>query len=109
MEKRNKKAQTSHNKGVMHEAEELKQKGWNVLADIKGYKKPWLINNRRPDVIAKKRGHTRIVEIETDVNDDYDQHDAFRNYANVRHNTIFYGWIVNREGIRKAKFNQLKG
>jgi len=103
--RRDAKAQEAHDKGVLAEALELRRAGWNVLADLSGWSRPPLIAGKhRPDVYATKRGHTRIVEIETDEWDDHDQHSTFRHHAGQKENTIFYGWIVNAAGRRVKKF-----
>ncbi len=102
------KDKSKHDLGIKHEAEELEKDGWNVLADhISEYKKkrPPNIANHRPDIYATKSGHTRIVEIETDEDDDHDQHTAFRRHAGQMKNTIFYGWIVDSIGRRVEKFD----
>jgi len=58
-----------------------------------------------PGVVATRDGQTRIVEIETNRDDDHPQHKAFRKYANRHGNdTSFYGRIVNLAGDRVEKF-----
>ena len=101
---RSRRAQEAHDKGVRAEALELHRDGWNVRADLSGWSKPPLIGRHRPDVYATKRGHTRIVEIETNEQDDHDQHSTFRRHAGQKENTIFYGWIVDAAGRRIKRF-----
>lgn len=106
MARRSTQKQSAHNLGVKHEADELAISGWKVYADhIPGYKRPPQINGRIPDVYAIKNGRIRIVEIETNENDDHDQHTAFRRHAGQKDNVRFYGWIVNASGRRIIRFN----
>lgn len=107
MAHRSQEEQKAHNKGVLAEARELDRKGWDVKADHvsrHGYGTPPPINGYRPDVYATKRGGTGIVEIETDPDDDHDQHTAFRRSAGQT-GANFYGWIVDRGGNRRTRFD----
>jgi len=63
--KRSKKNQTCHNESVSRRAAGLNANGWNVQADIRGYKQPKILNGSRPDIDATKRGKRRIIEVET--------------------------------------------
>jgi hypothetical protein len=99
--RRDAKAQEAHDKGVHAEALELRRDGWNVLADLPGWTRPPLIAGRRPDIYATKRGHTRIVEIETDEQNDHDQRSTFRRHAGQKgQNTTFIVKVVNSTGRR---------
>lgn len=104
MARRRRVAQTAHDKGVRAEAKELEKKGWTVRADVSGWPTPRTVNGRRPDVIATKRGSGRIVEIETDADDDHNQHTAFRRHVGQKDNWVFYGWIVDAAGRRRRRF-----
>ncbi|MFB6273426.1 MAG: hypothetical protein ABEL51_11085 [Salinibacter sp.] len=107
MANRNRQDQQAHNRGVRHEADELAGDDWNVRADHQPdnqYDEPPTVNGRVPDVYATKAGHTRIIEIETDPNDDHDQHTAFRRHAGQHENRVFYGWIVDATGRRIQRF-----
>lgn len=98
--------QEAHDKGVLAAARELDREGWSVQADpIPDHKwdRPPVIAGHRPDVYAKKRGGTRIVEFETDPEDDHDQHKAFRRSAGQTA-ANFYGRIVDSAGRRQNTF-----
>jgi hypothetical protein len=62
---RNKNSQSKHDNEVRKTALSYKNRGYDVAADILGYKKPPSVGGYRPDVTAKKNGHTTNVEIET--------------------------------------------
>jgi hypothetical protein len=96
MAHRSRQEQEAHDKGVLAEARHLEREGWSVQADHlpdHEWNRPPTIAGHRPDVYATKRGGTRIVEIETDPDDDHDQHEAFRRSA-AQTGANFYGWIV---------------
>lgn len=103
MAKRDPRSRLAHSRGILQEAQELQNGGWIVRADhIGGYLPAYSIDGFVPDIIATKSGWTRIVEIETDENEDELQHAAFQNYA--KHNTRarFYGWVVDDSGNRQS-------
>ena len=93
MAKRSRGAQTKHNQTVRRRARALEGDGWNVRADVPGYERPEPIGGAGhvPDIVAKKRGHTRIEEVETpeSLDSDRDQHAAFRRSAAHRPRTSF--------------------
>lgn len=65
-----------------------------MWADVRGYPTPTSIGNRRPripDVVARKRGATRIFEVETEetVDADRKQHETFRRSAAQQNRTRF--------------------
>ena len=66
-EQRTSKEQTTHHRKVRELSRELKKKGYDVKADIRGYARPRPIgkDRYRPDIVAKKSGATRIIEVET--------------------------------------------
>jgi hypothetical protein len=65
--KRSKGSQTRHDDTVKREANALKKDGWIVNADIPGFPTPNPIGaaKRVPDIAAEKRGHRRLIEVET--------------------------------------------
>lgn len=97
--------QKAHDSGVLAETRELERKGWNVRADVSGhgYGRPPTVAGRIPDVYATKRGGTRIVEIETDPEEDHGQHAKFRRSAGQT-GAKFYGRIVDAGGNRRTRF-----
>jgi hypothetical protein len=93
MAKRSSSMQTVHDQKVRQEAQRLRRGGWNVLADLPGYQKPARIGQSgfTPDIEATKRGHRRLVEVETpnSLMTDKGQQSAFRRSAAQRSNTTF--------------------
>ena len=67
MPNRSKGSQTQHDDAVKREANALKKAGWVVNADIPGFPTPSPIGagKRVPDIAAEKRGHRRLIEVET--------------------------------------------
>lgn len=62
---RSKKSQSDHNNTVKKLSKQYRQKGYEVKADVEGWKKPGTIKGVRPDIIAEKSGYKTVVEIET--------------------------------------------
>lgn len=82
---RNQTSQSKHDREVKRLANDYKNKGYDVDADISGYSKPPTVGGLRPDIKAKKGGHETIVEVETpdsvDSTRDMQQHGAFQRWA----------------------------
>ncbi len=98
-------AYESHRKGIYREAINLKNSGWYVMADhIPGFEAPPELEGHIPDIFALKDKITLIIEIETDLEDNDEQHAAFRKYVRGYSNTEFYGWLVDTSGCRITKF-----
>lgn len=78
-------SQSKHDVRVRSEANDYKQRGYEVWADILGWSQPETFGGFRPDVIAKSNGHTTVVEVETpdSVNSkrDLEQQRAFKQWA----------------------------
>jgi len=83
-----KKRETSHDKIVRQEATKLKRKGWDVKAHVSGFPKPKPIGKKKriPDIEAKKKGATRLIEVETkrSLDQDKDQRSSFARSASQR-------------------------
>jgi len=62
---RSTKGQSQHDREVRRIAKDYQQKGYDVEADIRGWKQPSTIEGVRPDVIARKGSHETAVEVET--------------------------------------------
>lgn len=97
---RSKKSQSAHNSTVKKLAKQYRQKGYKVKADIEGWKKPDTIKGVRPDIIAEKKGHKTVVEVETkdsvQSKRDLQQQKAFKDWSknsNIKH----YKRIVTEE------------
>ena len=93
MAKRGPKNQSKHNSKVRKTVNKLKREGWNVKADLPGFQKPGPIGkgNFIPDIVAKKKGAKRIIEVETPdtMKKDKKQHEAFNRSAAQQNNTTF--------------------
>lgn len=93
MAKRSAKSQAKHNSKVKQIAKRLKNKGWQVRADIPGYERPDPIGKEKriPDITAQKRGAKKIIEIETPetIEKDKKQHETFRRSATQQKRTSF--------------------
>lgn len=84
---------TKHNKRVKKIANKLKRDGWKVEAHIPNFNTPSGIGkeNRIPDIVAKKSGAKRIIEVETksSLNKDRPQQSTFRRSAAQQKRTSF--------------------
>jgi Holliday junction resolvase len=93
MVNRSKKQQSKHDRKVRQLANQLKNEGWQVQADLPGYDQPGPIGKKKriPDILAKKAGAERIIEVETSetINSDKDQHSTFRRRAGQKPRTKF--------------------
>ena len=91
--KRSPNRQSDHNLKIRQIEKKLINQGWNVKADLPGYEKPTPIgkSKRVPDIEATKRGHRKIIEVETPdtVNRDRKQQATFRRHAGQKPNTTF--------------------
>ncbi len=93
MAKRPKRSQSKHDAEVRRETNRLDKAGYDVKADLKGYKQPDTIGGFRPDVVGTKGREREIIEVETkdsvDSARDRKQQQAFRKSANRSKNTTF--------------------
>ena len=62
---RSNKSQTDHDALVQRIAKQLDEEGYDVQADVSGFPQPATIGGLRPDVIGKKPGKRKIIEVET--------------------------------------------
>lgn len=101
MARRSKKSQSVHDAKVLEIAKDFEAKGYEVMADISGYKRPGTLGGVRPDVVAKKGTERKIVEVETsESNDsarDRKQQQEFRAAAKRSKNTTFRRVVVDSE------------
>jgi len=90
---RTKKSQSKHDALVREIARELKKKGFDIAADVRGFPTPDTIGGSRPDVVARKGKARKIVEVETPDSvgstRDAEQQRAFRAAAKRAKNTTF--------------------
>lgn len=101
MAKRSATGAIAHEKGIYLEAINLRRQGWFVLADhIPGFQVPPEIEGVTPDIYAMKGEETLIVEVETNGNDDLEQHKTLGKYACNFTSVKFQVAIVNAAGIK---------
>lgn len=110
MANRTRSTQNAHDKAVKRIADELNKDGWKVKADdVSGYRDPNTIGSggttqgRIPDILATKTGSTRIIEIETDPDDDQAQHRVFKNHTRQKANRRLIIWLVDSAGKKQRK------
>lgn len=90
--------QTQHDRKVKQIAKNYRQKGYNVWADdISGFTDPESYHGRVPDVVAKKDGHTTLVEVETESS-----LDTTRSKKQLRRFKSWAGRQTNRHFRRKV-------
>lgn len=103
--RRSKKAQSEHNRKVRRIANRLKHAGWVVKADIEGFEQPTPIGRHKkiPDIEARKKGATRLLEVETEntVVKDKAQQSTFRRSAAQRDRTTFEVVIAGKTFPKK--------
>jgi len=65
--------------------------GYNVSADVRGFRKPKLISGKRPDMMVRKGNKEKVIEVETPSshNRDKNQRKIFRKYTNESKNRSF--------------------
>ena len=87
------KNQSTHDRRVRTLANEFKDKGWKVQADLPNFDQPDPIGNegRIPDILATRGNRTKIIEVETPstVDAHQEQHSTFRRSAAQRENAEF--------------------
>lgn len=88
MAKRSPARQSKHDAKVERDAKAFIRKGFDVKADLKGFKKPPAIGKNKlvPDIFASKPGKVIIEEVETPETNARDaaQHEAFQRSADRR-------------------------
>lgn len=83
---------SKHDKEVKNTAAYYESRGYRVRADLPGAKqRPGMIEGRRPDVVASKKGDTVIIEVETksSIKKDSSQQNTFKKHAKVNKNIRF--------------------
>lgn len=64
--KRSPASQSKHDRAIRAEAKSYEKRGYEVEADIPGYRQPPTFGGHRPDLLVKKSGQRTIVEVETE-------------------------------------------
>lgn len=97
--KRSGKGQSIHDKKVQQIVKKLVRQNWKVKVDLPGYDKPSPIgkDKRRPDIEATKRGHRKLIEVETldSLTKDRKQQATFRRHAGQKTGTSFDIEVTN--------------
>jgi len=89
-------AKSKHDQEVEKIARQLANQGWNVQADhTSKFDTPDDIgkDKRVPDIVATKKGCTKIIEVDSGPGETPDQESTFRRSASQRERTSF-GKIV---------------
>ena len=98
--RRSKKAQSDHDAEVQRIARSYQRRGFDVEADVSGFRRPGTLGGYRPDVVARRGGDRKIVEVETpesvDTARDRKQQQAFRTDANRAKKTTFTRKVTKR-------------
>ena len=98
--KRTSRSQSQHDKAVERRAEQLRRQGFDVQADVKGWKQPDTIRGVRPDIDARKGQQRVIVEVETPESEGDDraerQRRAFEGAAKRSAQTRFETIVTKR-------------
>lgn len=85
--------QSTHDNRVRSLANQLKNEGWKVQADLPNFNQPDPIGKdaRIPDILATRGDQTKIIEVETPttLNSHQEQHSTFRRSAAQRENGEF--------------------
>lgn len=93
------RGQSIHDSRVRQISRKLTKENWRVKADISGYDKPSPIgkDKKRPDIEATKKGHRRLIEVETpeSLEKDREQQSTFRRHAGQKPNTTFDIEVTN--------------
>jgi Holliday junction resolvase len=88
---RNKSSQGTHDRKVSQIANELRNKGYKVQADVSGFNTPDRIgkSGHIPDVVATRDSKTKIIEVDTPGTENQAQLSTFRRSAAHRENADF--------------------
>jgi len=90
---RSNRSQSKHDKKVESLAKNLERQGFDVKADIKGFKQPDTIGGVRPDVVGTRPGEQWVYEVETkdsvDSARDQKQKAEFKKQADRSKKTTF--------------------
>lgn len=114
MADRSQEDQELHDRAVLAEARELQRNDWDVRADIdigQDWDEPPVLNGHQPDIYAtredrdegRNRDLERAVEIETNVDEDREQHKDLQEWAREKKSRDFYWRVVDENGSRGKK------
>jgi len=94
------RSQTAHDAEVRRTAKALARQGFEVAADVRGFKQPKTIGGMRPDIIGTKGLKRKIIEVETADSvasaRDIKQRRAFKTAAARAKHTTFTRKVVKK-------------
>lgn len=98
MNKKTKTGQKKHDFEVLRWAKQKKKEGFDVNADLPGWKKPPKIQGRIPDGYAERGQDKKMFEVETPntLEVDNKQRVKFRQWAKQSKNRTFYTKVVKK-------------
>lgn len=105
MAKRGANGQRAHDMAIEELAEQYRDEGWDVWADVDGWPTPPSIRGRRPDILTRDGAARLIVEVETERGADTAQHKRFRQESDDDPETMFRGFVVDFEGEIENRFS----
>ena len=81
----------NHDSTVTALVNKLEEDGYEVMADVEGFPKPYTIRGYIPDIFARKGAKVKIIEVETNrsYRKDIHQRKAFRKFASLNRNIAF--------------------
>ena len=87
---------TAHDTTVIAWANKFERDGYEVMADVDGFPRPYPILDYIPDVFARKGSKIKIFEVETNrsYKRDITQRKAFKKFASLNRNVAFKTIIV---------------
>ncbi len=104
MNKKSSKKKSPHDKTVKKIATEFKKKGFDVKADLHGFKQPKPISGKIPDIVATKGRIKKIIEVETPQSNrkDREQQNVFKKSAQKSKFTT-YKKVLTKSSKQKSK------
>lgn len=94
----------THDRKVRQKANELRNQGWKVDADLNGFEQPDPIGQGSyiPDVFATKDKRTKIIEVDTPNSINKQQLEAFKRSAVRKKNADFEHIITKPRKTKKS-------
>lgn len=81
----------NHDSTVIALANKLENEGYEVMADVEGFSKPYTIRGYIPDILAMKGAKVKIIEVEThgSYRKDINQRKVLKRFASLDKNMSF--------------------
>ncbi len=79
-------------------AKRLRRKGYDVMADIEGFSKPYTIRGYIPDILAMRGAKVKIIEVEThrSYRKDINQRKVLKRFASLDKDMSFETIMVKK-------------